>query len=346
MKLALYEGAGKITLQERPIPQPGPGEVIVKVKCCGICGTDVHAYLHDGLVPPGIALGHEVVGTIATIGEGVAGWTIGERVLVGPPGPCGECYYCRRGQYSICKDGFFRTNGLAPGRDGGMAEYVRVSFPRNMLFRLPDSLPFEDAVLVDTMGVAYQGIRISQLRLGDTAVVVGAGAIGLCAVQLLKMAGARHITVLEPSKAKTALATKFGADAVFDPTEEPRAIITEVVNLCDGLGADVVFECSGNPQGFTTSIGLTKGDGQVIVLGVSGEPAQIVEAQLVVKQTTIKANLIYDEEVVHLCLGALARKTFRTDGLISDFIRLEDVVERGFERLAGSRDLVKIVIRW
>lgn len=344
MKIAIYEGAGSISIQERPTPEAAAGEVIVKVKYCGICGTDVHAYLHDGLVPPGIALGHEVVGTIAEIGAGVEGWKVGDRVLVGPPGPCGECYYCRKGNPSVCVHGFERTNGLSPGFDGAMAEYVKVRYPRNMLYALSEDVLFEDAVLVDTIGVAYQGIRLSRFAIGDGVVVVGAGAIGLCAVQLLKMGGARHITVLEPSKVKADLAMKFGADVVLDPVKGDGAVTEAVLGFYGGLGADVVFECAGNPQAVSMSMGLAKKNGQVLLLGVSGEPAPLVEAQLIARQTEIKASLVYDEETVHLCIDALARKRFNTEGLISGFIDLSGVVENGFNKLAASRDLVKIVI--
>ncbi|MCJ7654964.1 MAG: alcohol dehydrogenase catalytic domain-containing protein, partial [Dehalococcoidia bacterium] len=148
MKVALYEGPKKITLQQRPDPKAGPGEVIVKINYVGICGTDLHAYMH-GIpgIPAGIVLGHENVGTVAEVGAGVAGWKAGDRVIAGPPGPCGECYYCRHGRSNICIHGFERTNGLS--RDGGMAEYMVVKDPANMLYKIPDNVSFEDAVLFD-----------------------------------------------------------------------------------------------------------------------------------------------------------------------------------------------------
>ena len=121
MKVAVYEGVRSIRLHERPDLKAAPGEVIIKIKYCGICGTDVHAYLEEGLLEPGLVLGHENVGSIAEIGEGVEGWNIGERVVIAPPGLCGECFYCKHGHSAICQTGFFRTNGLGPGHDGGMA---------------------------------------------------------------------------------------------------------------------------------------------------------------------------------------------------------------------------------
>ena len=209
MRAAVYTALETIEFQERPIPKAGPGEVVIKIKYCGICGTDVEIYF-EGILPPGIVLGHENVGTVAEVGEGVEGWEVGDRVIAGPPGPCGQCYYCLHGKPAICENGFEQTNGLR--RDGGMAEYMLVKDPKYMLTRIPDHVPFEDAVLMDCIAVAYHGIMESAFRMGDNVVVSGAGPIGLCLIQLLKIGGAGHITVLQPSPIKREMALKFGAD--------------------------------------------------------------------------------------------------------------------------------------
>ena len=344
MKVAVYEGVKSIRLQERPELKADLGEVIVKVKYCGICGTDVHAYLHEGLLPPGLVLGHEIVGTIAEIGKGVEGWKVGERVIVGPPGPCGECYYCRRGHSNICMHAFSRTAGISPGFDGGMAEYVRVRYPQNMLYRIPDAVSFEDAVLIDTICVALRGIRQSRFQLGDNVVVAGAGAIGLSAIQLLRIGGARHISVLQPSPKKRELALKFGADVGLNPSEEGAALQEKVINLYGGIGADVAFECAGTPQAFQLLLGLVKAGGQVLVVGVTGEETTVIEAQLVVRETEIKASFAYDDEDIHICLDFLSQRRFNTVGMVSDIISLDDIVEKGFERLASTKGLIKVVI--
>jgi L-iditol 2-dehydrogenase len=214
MKAAVYEGVGKIKLVERPNLKAEPGEVIVKIKYCGICGTDVHAYQHEGVFPPGIIMGHENVGTVSEVGAGVEKWKVGDRVIAGPPGNCGECFYCIHGLTTICIHGIERTNGI--NRDGGMAEYMRVKDPRTMLTKIPDSVSFEDAVLFDISAVGIRGIRESNFKPGDNVVVTGAGAIGLAAIQLIKIGGARHITVLQPSPKKREMALKLGADLAFN----------------------------------------------------------------------------------------------------------------------------------
>jgi threonine dehydrogenase-like Zn-dependent dehydrogenase len=344
MKVAVYEGVRAVRLQERPKPKAAAGEVIVKIKYCGICGTDVHAYLHAGLLQPGLVLGHENVGTIAEIGEGVEGWKLGERVVAGPPGMCGECYYCKHGYPTLCETGFSRTNGLAPGHDGGMAEYMKVREPKTMLHRIPDEVSFEDAVLMDTIAVGLRGVLQSRFRFGDNVVVVGAGSIGLGTIQWLKLGGARHITVIQPSPQKRELALKFGADLALNPLKEGDALEGKIKALYGGIGADVVFECAGTPQAVATALSLVRGAGQVLLLGVSGEEAPLVEALLVQREIEIKATLAYGEDEIRLCLDFLARRRFKTEGMVSDIISLDDIVEEGFERIATTKGLVKVLV--
>jgi 2-desacetyl-2-hydroxyethyl bacteriochlorophyllide A dehydrogenase len=342
MKAAVYEGVRDIKLKERPDLKAGPGEVIVKIKYCGICGTDVHAYLHEGMTPTGIVMGHENCGTIAQVGKGVEGWKVGDRVVAGPPGPCGKCYYCIHGQPTICVNGLAQTNGLR--RDGGMAEYMLVKDPSSMLFKIPDSVSFEDAALFDIVAVSLRGIRQSRFRVGDNVVVAGAGAIGLSAIQLLRIAGARHITVIQPSPKKREMAIKFGADLAFNPMEEGEKLEKKVKALYGGIGADVAFEAAGTPDAFQSCIQLVRGGGQVLVLGVATIPTPIIEIQLVVNEIDMRATLAYSADDVNIFLDLVAQKRFNTAGIVSDIIKLDDIVEKGFERLANTKGLVKILV--
>lgn len=343
MKVVVYEGARSMRFEERPEPKAEQGEVIVGVKYCGICGSDLHAYV-NGSMPPGIVFGHEVVGTVVETGQGVEGWRLGERVVVQASGSCNECYYCRHGQSNLCVHAFERTNGISPGYDGGLAKYVKVRYPRDMLHRIPDEVSFEDAVLVDTICVALGGIRKSRFQIGDNVVVVGAGAIGLCAVQLLKIGGARHITVVQPSPAKRELALGFGADVAFSPVEEGSNLQGKLVSFYDNIGADVVYECAGTVEAFQSALGLVRSGGQVLLLGVNEKPAPVVEVELIVREIDMKGSIAYDEVDVQICLDFLARGRFRTKGLVSDIIGLDEAIDKGFERLAASKGLVKIVV--
>ena len=341
MKAAVYRGINSIEFEERPIPKAGLGEAVIKIKYCGICGTDMHIY-YEGILPPGIVLGHENVGTVVDIGTGIDEFNIGDRVVTGPPGNCGKCYYCLHGNPSICVDGFENTNGLR--RDGGMAEYMLVKDARQMLFKIPDNVSFEDAVLIDTIATAYRGIIQSTFRLGDNVVLTGAGSIGLSAIQLLKIGGARHITAIQRSQRRRELAAEFGADIVLNPEEEGETIQGKVMDFYDGIGADIAFECAGTPQAFELCLNLVKAGGQILNLGVTENPASVAPAFLVRRELDIKSSLAYGGEEVIQCLYYLATGRFSTRGLLSDIIPLSDLVEKGFYRLAADKSLIKVVV--
>ncbi len=220
VKAALYEGVKRSGCRP-PHAKAGPGEAVVKIALCGICGTDLHIYF-EGMLPPPFVPGHENVGTVVELGEGVEGLAVGDRVVAGPPGSCGGCYFCLHGRPNLCIYGFEQTNGLR--RDGGMAEYMLVKDARQMLYPIPDNVPFEDAVLTDTIATALRGITQSALLVGDNVVISGAGPIGLAATQLLKIAGARHVTVLEIVAQKRSLAAQLGADMILDPVAEGEGL--------------------------------------------------------------------------------------------------------------------------
>jgi 2-desacetyl-2-hydroxyethyl bacteriochlorophyllide A dehydrogenase len=344
MKAALYQGVKSIEIIERPKPQAKPGEVIVKVKYCGICGTDLHAYLHEGIIEPGTIFGHETVGIIEEIGSGVEGWSMGDRVAVGPPGTCGECYNCRKGHPNICINGFERTTGISPATDGSYAEYVKVKYPKNMLLKIPENVTFEEAVLFDIIGVPFHGIRRSNFKIGDNVVVIGAGPIGLSAVLLLKMGGARHITVLEPSLKKRELALQFGADLALDPMEEEASLQEKIGSLYDGIGADVVFECAGNPQAIRSGLSVVKSGGQLLILGVSEKEMPIVPAYVIPREIDIKTSFVYDRDEIIMILGLMENGRLDTKGMVTDIIPLVDVVEKGFDQLLTSGEQVKILL--
>jgi threonine dehydrogenase-like Zn-dependent dehydrogenase len=326
---------------DRPIPRAGPGEAVVKIELCGICGTDLHIYF-EGMFPPGFVPGHENVGVIAEVGEGVEGLAVGDRVVAGPPGSCGRCFHCLHGCPSLCVDGLEQTNGLR--RDGGMAEYMLVKDARQMLYPIPEGVSFEDAVLTDTMATAFRGIIRSSFKMGDNVVVSGCGPIGLSAVQLLELGGARHVTALEVVKEKRTIARKLGADLVLDPVAEADVLHDRITTLYAGVGADLVVECAGKPQSLELCLSLSRAGGQVLNLGAGGEPLAIVPALLAVREIDLKSSLAYTADEARTCLDYLASGRFRTDGLLSDVIPLSDLVERGLERLVRDRSLVKVAV--
>jgi len=341
MKAAVYESERTISIVDRPIPQAGPGEAVVKIALCGICGTDLHIY-YEGMLPPAFVPGHENVGTIFQLGEGVEGFQVGDRVAAGPPGSCGACYYCFHGHPSLCIHGMSETNGLS--RDGGFAEYMLVRDPRQMLYPIPDAVPFADAVLTDTAATALRGIAQSAFKMGDNVVVSGCGPIGLSVVQLLKLGGAGHVTALEVVQGKRELAARLGADLVIDPAAEADALPERIRELYGGVGADLAIECAGVPQSLELCFTLVRAAGQVLNLGAGGRPATVVPALLALREIGLASSLAYTADEAKLVLRYMADGRFKTEGMVSDVIPLADIVEKGFERLVADRSLIKVAV--
>jgi threonine dehydrogenase-like Zn-dependent dehydrogenase len=342
VKAALYEGVKSVSIVDRPMPKAGPGEAVVKIALCGICGTDLHIYF-EGMLPPPFVPGHENVGTIVELGEGVPGFKVGDRVVAGPPGNCGRCFYCLHGRPNLCVDGFGNTNGLT--RDGGMAEYMLVRDARQMLYPIPENVSFEDAVLTDTIATALRALSQSALAMGDNVVVSGAGPIGLAAIQVLKLAGARHVTALEIVPEKRKLAAALGADLVLDPVAEGDGLKDRITSLYGGVGPDLVAECAGKAQSLGLCIDLVRNGGQVLNVGAGGEALPVVPAMLAVREVGLKSSLAYGAKEAKLTLDYLAAGRLNTGGMLSDVIPLADIIEKGFQRLVADRSLVKVAIR-
>ena len=344
MKVVVYEGVGSVRLEERPKPKAKDGSVVVKVKYCGICGTDTHAYMHEGELFPGTVLGHETVGVIEEIGNGVEGFAIGDRVAVGAPGSCPEqCYYCRTGRPNLCVNGFGRTLGIGPGTQGAYAEYILAEYPRRQLIKIPDGVAFEDAVLFDIFSTAYHGYRRSSCKAGDNVIVVGAGAIGLSMVQVLKLAGARHITALDRSESKQKTALEFGADLALDPSDEPN--LTETIKeLYNGMGADIVYECAGNPATVGIAVSLCRPGGEVILIGTNPEPLSTInEIQIGLMELDVKGSFCYDDNEIGIVLDLMAKGLIKTKGMVNKKFKLEEA-KTALEELSKTSEPVRYVL--
>jgi len=344
MKAVLFKELQKLELQEKPKPIPGAGEVLVKVEYCGICGSDVHGFLSGVMVPPGTVMGHECSGVVDQIGDGVAGFAVGDRVAVKPIPQCGECYWCRKGQYSLCSSAFARAFGITPAYDGAFAEYLLVKYPSTTMFKLPDNVSFEQGALIEPLATSLHGVRMSSVKPGDTTVVIGAGMIGLGTIQFLRLAGAGKIIVLEIAPKKARLAEQMGADIVLDPLVEGEGLREKVFGMTGGVGADVIYECSGVPFGFQNAMFLTKSGGQVMVVGICDKEVAINPFMLVLWEVEMKGVLGYYEEFTYV-IEFLRQGRLITEPFISAIVPLEDIAEKGFGRLLASKDNVKILVR-
>jgi (R,R)-butanediol dehydrogenase/meso-butanediol dehydrogenase/diacetyl reductase len=336
MKAAVFRGAGQIEVTELPRPEPGPGEVLVRVDYCGICGTDLEAY-QTGMFEPGLVIGHEFAGEIVATGQGVEGWALGDRVTADNALPCGRCWFCRQGRPALCQE------LLSPGitLDGGMAEYVRLPVP--VLHRLPDVVTTRQGALVEPLTIALQGVRSSALHPGDWALVLGAGPIGLLTLQCALLAGARQVMVAEVNSTRAAVARELGATVVWHPQHDNLAV--EVSARTDGLGPQVVYICTGAPAAFADAMSLVRRGGQLFVLGLCPEPVPADFMTVVLSELDIRGSYL-GHGAFPAALDYLAQGRIRVEPLVSHEIALDEVVERGFEELLRPETAaIKVLVR-
>lgn len=344
MKAVLYEGPRAMKVVDIPKPVAGAGEVLVKVSLVGICGTDTHSYMHEGIMSPGTVFGHETVGTVAELGAGVQSFKVGDRVAVGAPGSCPEgCYFCRIGRPTLCVNGFGRTLGIGSGTQGAYAEYILAKYPDRMLIKIPDSVPDDDAVLFDIFATAFHAFRRSSFKAGMNVAVVGAGAIGLSMVQLLKLAGAGHITAVNRALKKRQMALEMGADLALSPTEEPD-LVGKVKALYNGLGADIVYECAGSPVTVGLSVQLARAGGEVILVGTNPEPlATINEIQIGLFELDLKGTFAYEEDEIRTVLRFMEKGLITTKGMLNKKFPLEDAAA-ALEELSQTTEPVRYAL--
>jgi L-iditol 2-dehydrogenase len=340
MKALLLSEYRRLELAELAAPEPGPGEVLIRVEACGICGSDVHGY--DGSsgrrIPP-IVMGHEAAGTVARLGEDVSGWAIGDRVTVDSTIYCGECAPCLRGQINLCDRR--EVLGVSCGeyrRDGAFAEFVAV--PARIMHRLPENLSFSEAALLEAVAVALHAVALAPIATGSTALVVGAGTIGLLLQQALRVAGCERVFVADVDATRLKLSQELGATEILSATEDLQKQVAELTN---GLGVDLAVEAVGKTETIRTAIDCTRKGGDVVLVGnISPEitlPLQkVVSRQLRLLGSCASAGE-YPAAIAHLASGAI-----RVKPMITAVAPLEEG-PRWFERLyAREANLMKVVL--
>lgn len=347
MKAAVYYGKEDVRIEDRPKPTAGPGQLVVKIDYCGICGTDMETYRYGELIQPVIVLGHENVGTVAEVGEGVKGFKVGDRLICGPPSHCAEdCPSCRRGETNICIHGFPRTAGIG-GPDGGYAEYMLVrDAAHTVLLKIPPEVDSRDAVLFDVVCVSLHGVRLSNFKFGDNVVVSGTGPIGIAAIQILKAAGANKIIALGTTSAKFPQFKQYGADYCINSKEVTGdALAAEVRRIFNNeVGADITYECAGNNTSMENCMYYcTKPGGQVLALGQIGSPLTLVHARFAVHEIDLKSSFVYTPDEIQIYLDMVASGKLNFDGMVTDIVSLDDCVEQGLDRKDHTGQL-KILI--
>lgn len=288
MKSAVFYGKHDLKIVERPIPAIGDDEVLIQVKSCGICGTDVHIYEGDkgaANCPSGTALGHEFSGIVVKTGSTVTLAKEGDRVCVDPNKLCGNCYYCKSGIGHFCEN----MMGIGTTVDGGFSEYCVV--PQSQVYQIADTTTFEEASMAEPVSCCLHGIDMCEIQPGSTVAVIGGGMIGLIMLQLAKLAGASTLILLEPVADKRVVAEKLGADLTIDPLHEDVSAVLAQNNI---TRINTVIECAGLPATIAQAIDLAGNKSVVMMFGLTkpDDTVAIKPFQIFQKEVTLKASFI------------------------------------------------------
>ena len=341
MKALLLSQYKQLEFAEVPVPAVGPGELLVRVAACGICGSDVHGY--DGSsgrrIPP-IIMGHEAAGVVAGVGAGVTQFRAGDRVTFDSTIYCGECAYCRSGKVNLCDRR--EVLGVSCGdyrRAGAFAEFVVV--PERITYRLPDNLLFAEAALLEAVSVALHAVSLAPIQPGSSALVIGAGTIGLLVQQALKVAGCSRVIVTDLDPTRLKLSQSLGASDVLQPGPEFPQHIAE---LSAGAGVDVAVEAVGNTPAVHSAINNVRKGGSVVLVGNITPEVTIPLQKVVSRQITLYGSCAscgeYPRAIELMSAGQIQVKP-----LITAVAPLEEG-PRWFERLyAGEPNLMKVVLQ-
>jgi len=341
MKALLLSEYKRFDLTDLPNPVPGPGEVLIRVEACGICGSDVHGY--DGSsgrrIPP-IVMGHEAAGTVAAVGDGVDAYRQGDRVTFDSTVYCGQCEFCRAGEVNLCDQR--QVVGVSCGdyrRHGAFAEYVVV--PQRIVYHLPETFSFPEAAMLEAVSVALHAVRVSELKGGETALVIGAGMIGLLTLQAARAAGCSRVFVADVDETRLRMAKEMGADETL--LASGTGLITEIQRLTGGKGVDIVLEAVGRDETVAAAIDNVRKGGTVTLIGnITPEvklPLQKVVSRQIRLQGTAASAGEYPQAIELVSNGKIKVKP-----LITAVAALEEGPQ-WFERLYHREpNLMKVVL--
>ncbi|HVU08546.1 MAG TPA: galactitol-1-phosphate 5-dehydrogenase [Verrucomicrobiae bacterium] len=342
MKALVLKEYMKLSYEEVPMPEFGPTDVLVVVKACGICGSDVHGL--DGSTGrrrPPIIMGHEASGVIAEVGSAVNGWQRGDRVTFDSTVFCGTCKFCRRGDINLCDNR--RVLGVSCEdyrQHGAFAEYVTV--PQHILYRLPDGLSFENAAMVEPISIAFHAVRRAPPVLNDTAVVVGAGMIGLFVIQALRLAGCGKIIAVDVVSDKLKMACDLGATHTINSGEEDA--VAHVQNLTGGFGADLTVEAVGMTQTVELAVRCVRKGGSVTLVGNVSPRIELPLQGVVTRELTIYGSCASSGEYP-ACLDMLVRGLVNPMPILSAVAPLAEGAS-WFDRLYHKEPgLLKVILK-
>lgn len=342
MKTAVMLGIGKMGFEEREIPQPKDNEVLVQLEYVGICGSDLHYYetgaIGDYVVKPPFVLGHEPGGTVVEVGKNVKHLKVGDRVALEPGKTCGHCEFCREGKYNLCPDVvFFAT----PPVDGVFQEYV--AHEADLCFKLPDNVSTLEGALIEPLAVGFHAAIQGDAHLGQTAVVMGAGCIGLVSMMALKARGVSRVYVVDIMEKRLEKALELGADGVINGAKED--VIARAKEITGGKGVDLVIETAGTEITARQAIQIAKKGSNIVLVGYSKSGEMTLPMSLALdKELTFKTVFRY-RHIYPMAIDAVASGKVNLKGIVTDIFPLDEVQKAMDHSVHNKADIVKAVIK-
>jgi L-iditol 2-dehydrogenase len=338
MWAAVYRGRDDLRVEQVPVPEIGPGEILVRLEACGVCPTDIKK-IHQGLLPPPRVFGHEMCGTVARRGAGVAGLSEGERVVLHHHIPCGNCFYCARRVYAQCE--VYKRNGTTAGFEpagGGLAEYVRAMewIVARGTIRVPDAVASEEAAFIEPVNTCLKAVETAGLARGETVLVVGQGPIGLLLTQLARWAGA-EVFSSDTLGDRLDVSRRLGAAAALDARAD---VVREVLALTGGRGVDCALLAALGPAAFTQAVDAVRPGGRVLVFSATapGERAEIDLGRLCLAEKRILTSYSASVDVQDLAAQLVFKREVRVRELITHrypLSRAPEAIERAASPAPG-----------
>ena len=339
MKAALVDSQGRLQLANVDRPQIGRGELLVKMKVCGICGTDLEKSHGVRVTPP--VLGHEVAGDIEEVGSEVSGYSKGDRVTVHHHVPCHTCYHCLRGDYTLCQE--FPKSNLDPC---GFAEYFRVpetNVSKGAVFRLPDGMSYEEAALAEPTGCCIRGIDKLGVQSPDSTLMIGAGPAGLTYVRLLRALGAGFIVATDMIESRAKWARKFGADQAFNAAD--ANLHRQILDATEGRGVDNVVVASGNVKAIEASFQFVRKGGKILLFGIppEGSVFSYDASNLFIREIKLIPSYSTTENEIQRALEMMETGMIRLTDLITHRFHLSEIAE-AFRTADDARLSLKVMV--
>ena len=342
MKVAIMTDVAKVELTEREIPKPAANEVLVRVEYVGVCGSDIHYYENGGIGPnivkPPFVLGHEAGGTVVEVGTSVTNLKPGDRVALEPGKTCGHCEFCKTGRYNLCPEVIFFAT---PPVDGVFQEYV--AHEADLCFKIPDNMDTMEAALIEPLSVGFHAARQGNARMGMTAVVTGAGCIGLVSMMALKAMGVTRIIAVDVMPKRLEKALELAATDAINGKETDT--VEEVLKLTGGMGPDLVIETAGSEITARQAIQSCKKGGTIVLVGYSASGEMTLPMSLALdKELTFKTVFRY-RHIYPLAIEAVSSGRVNLKGIVTNIFSLDDIQNAMEQSTKNKADIVKSVIK-